>query len=167
MGGTLQIFPICFWQTRSSYITDNMSAHLSQHVYCRCDALQRVMTWMAESGSCALGVAHAYFMACLIRRGTKTRRERERERERGRPFQTVLAALSLVLLVYYVALSLSYYRKKIGLHPSSFLGCSRRIENLLVMEWKQSWRGRSWYEREGRLCSHVTLRRFQYTASDG
>jgi hypothetical protein len=29
---------------------------------------------------------------------------RERLRERERPFQTVLAALSLVLLVYYVAL---------------------------------------------------------------
>jgi hypothetical protein len=32
---------------------------------------------MAESGSCALGVAQAYFIACLIRRGTKTRRERK------------------------------------------------------------------------------------------
>jgi hypothetical protein len=66
-------------------------------------------------------------------------KEKEREREKGhfRRSQVPAAIVFLVPLVLYVALRLSHYCRKIGLQPYSFSGCSsRRIENLLLMEWK-------------------------------
>jgi hypothetical protein len=110
--------------------------HLSKRVYyrpMRCSVLRHE----SLSGSCALGVAMLISWLASFAVGREKERGGTREKGHFRRSQVPAAIVFLVPLVHYVALSLSHYCGKIGLQPSSFLGCrSRRIENSLLMEWK-------------------------------